>query len=115
MFCKQSIKISANLQKIETVLGHSLSPNMIDPFTLKDNLLTPDQLNRICTNIQRIEFIIVFGNKLRQLFTEGFDLIPCAEYNYIFGYYNTIRVNSFTPHGLPPAKMRTVFMDGVAA
>jgi transposase InsO family protein len=36
-------------------------------------------------------------------------------FRYIFGYYNTIRVNSFNPHGLPPAKMWAVFMDAVAA
>ena len=27
-------------------------------------------------------------------------------YRYIFAYYNTIRVNSFNPDGLPPVKMR---------
>ena len=36
-------------------------------------------------------------------------------FRYIFGYYNTIRVNSFNPHGLPPVKLRTGIMGGVAA
>ena len=36
-------------------------------------------------------------------------------FRYIFGYYNTIRVNSFNPHGLPPVKMRAEYTDGVAA
>ena len=50
-------RISANLLKIETALGHPVSADMVDPFSLKDDLLTPDQLNRICANIQRIEFM----------------------------------------------------------
>ncbi len=32
-----------------------------------------------------------------------------AIYRYIFAYYNTIRVNSFNPEGLPPVKMRDKF------
>ena len=36
-------------------------------------------------------------------------------FRYIFGYYNTIRVNSFNPHGLPPSKMRTGGTGGMAA
>ena len=31
-------------------------------------------------------------------------------YRYIFAYYNTIRVNSFNPQGLPPIKMRNNFL-----
>ena len=36
-------------------------------------------------------------------------------FRYIFGYYNTIRVNSFNPHGLPPSKMRTGGTGGMVA
>ena len=36
-------------------------------------------------------------------------------FRYIFGYYNTIRVNSFNPHGLPPAKLRAAYTDDLAA
>ncbi len=36
-------------------------------------------------------------------------------FRYIFGYYNTIRVNSFNPHGLPPVKLRIAFTSDMAA
>jgi len=36
-------------------------------------------------------------------------------FRYIFGYYNTIRVNSFNPHGLPPAKLRAGSTGDMAA
>ncbi len=35
-------------------------------------------------------------------------------FRYVFGYYNTIRVNSFNPHSLPPVKLR-ILREDVAA
>ena len=36
-------------------------------------------------------------------------------FRYIFGYYNTLRVNSFNPDGLPPAAYRLSSIDSVRA
>ena len=52
---------------------------------------------------------------MEKLYRMSREEVKTVIFRYIFGYYNTIRVNSFNPHGLPPAKMRTGGTGGLAA
>ena len=37
--------------------------------------------------------------------------VKTAIFRYVFGYYNTIRVTSFNPAGLPPVAYREVYLS----
>ncbi len=36
-------------------------------------------------------------------------------FRYVFGYYNTVRIHTSNPYGLPPAAYRRMLLDGVLA
>ena len=44
------------------------------------------------------------------------DEVRTIIFRYVFGYYNTIRVTSFNPEGLPPVAYREMYLSmGIAA
>ena len=45
---------------------------------------------------------VIFGNKLRQLFAEGYDLVPCDEYDRIKNTYINTKEKTINNPGRKP-------------
>ena len=51
-----------------------------------------------------------------QLYKQAGHEVRTIIFRYVFGYYNTIRVTSFNPEGLPPVAYREMYLSmGIAA
>ena len=72
-----------------------------------------------CYDNARMEsfFATLKKEKLYQLPTNQMSRkeVKTVVYRYIFGYYNTVRVNSFNPGGLPPLVYRKMYEKELAA
>ena len=72
-----------------------------------------------CFDNSRMEsfFATLKKEKLYQIPTHKMskEEVKTVIYRYIFGYYNTIRVNSFNPGGWPPSVYRKMCEGEIAA